>query len=190
MNKSWFRRGSNRCLHLLARFLPGANSLRPRLHRLRGVKIGEGVFIGEDVYLENDYPEAVEIQDGVQISVRATIMAHTRGAGKVVLERDAFLGANCVVATSGGRTLRIGEGAVIAAGVVITSDVPAHAFVAGYAAKPVASARVPFTRAATMEDFVRGLVPLRQNAKPATSVTTSATTKHLNHEGQNGEPNL
>lgn len=178
MTKSWFRRGSNRILHLLARLLPGAAGLRPWLHRLRGVKVGEGVFIGDDVYLENEYPEALEIHSGVQISVRAIILAHTRGTGKVVIGKDAFIGPNTVIATSGNRTLRIGEGAVIAAGVVVTSDVPAHVFVASPAARPVANVLVPLTRAAGMEDFVRGLVPIRHPAKAGAPAVGGASAKH------------
>jgi len=112
----------NRVLHLLARNVPGATGFRPFLHRLRGVKIGNDVFIGDDVYLENEYPNAIEIQDGVQISVRATIIAHTRGPGKVIIEKDAFIGPNTVIVVSAGRTLIIGEGAVIGAGVVVTNN--------------------------------------------------------------------
>ena len=141
--------------------MPGATSVRPFLHRLRGVKIGENVFIGDDVYLENEYPAAVEIQSGVQISVRAVVLAHTRGSGRVVIEKDAFIGPNAVIAASGNRTLRIGDGAVIGAGVVVTQDVPARVFVANETAKPVARVRVPLTKAETMEDFVRGLSPIK-----------------------------
>lgn len=166
MNQNPFRRVSNRTLHLLARFLPGALSVRPFLHRLRGVKIGEDVFIGDDVYLENEHPEAVEIQRGVQISVRAIIIAHTRGVGGVVIEKDVFVGPNTVIASSGNRVLRIGEGAVIGAGVVVTRDVPPHVFVANENGKPVASVRVPLPKAETMEEFVRGLVPMRRLSKP------------------------
>ena len=67
--------------------------------------------------LENEHPDAVEIQDGVHISVRAMILAHTRGSGNVVIEKDAFIGPNTVIATSGNKTLRIGAGAVVGAGV-------------------------------------------------------------------------
>src|SRR5256885_9210762 len=105
-----------RTLHLLARFAPGATSFRPFVHRLRGVAIGKDVFIGDEVYLENEYPEAVEIQSGVQISVRAIIIAHTRGCGRVVIEKDAYIGPNTVIAASGDRVLTIGEWAVIGAG--------------------------------------------------------------------------
>jgi acetyltransferase-like isoleucine patch superfamily enzyme len=133
------------------------------------VQIGKEVFIGDDVYLENEHPDAVEIQDGVHISVRAIILAHTRGAGRIVIERDAFIGINSVIASSGNKVLRIGEGAVVGAGVVITRDVPAHIFVANEAPKPVANVGVPLTKAETVEEFARALTPLqRPKAKSAT----------------------
>jgi acetyltransferase-like isoleucine patch superfamily enzyme len=126
------------------------------------MSIGENVFIGDEVYLENEHPELVEIQSGVQISVRAIIIAHTRGAGRVVIEKDAFVGPNVVVATSGNRILRIGEGAVIGAGAVVTKSVPARVFVASAPPAPIATARVAFTKAETIEEFLNGLTPLRR----------------------------
>jgi len=161
MNQPLLRRICNRWLHLLARFLPGSTSTRPFLHRLRGVKIGKDVFIGDDVYLENEHPSAVEIQNGVHISVRAMILAHTRGCGSVVIEEDAFIGPGTIIATSGSKTLRIGKGAVIGAGIVVTRDVPARAFVVNEMPKPIATVGVPLTKAETVEDFVRGLSPIR-----------------------------
>jgi hypothetical protein len=101
---------TNRLFHLMARQLPGAYGFRLRLHRWRGVKVGTGVFIGDEVYLENEYPERIELQDGVQLSIRAIIIAHTRGPGWIIIEKDAYVGPNAVVATSAGTTLRIGEG--------------------------------------------------------------------------------
>jgi serine acetyltransferase len=151
----------NRSLHLAARQLPGSMRVRPFLHRLRGVKIGRSVFIGDDVYLENEYPERVEIQDGVQISVRAILLAHTRGPGQIIIERNAYIGPNVVVATTAGKTLRIGEGAVIGAGVVITRDVPPRSFIPPPSANPVATATVSLAEAKHVEDFVKGLIPLR-----------------------------
>ena len=158
---------------MVARFSPGSKSLRPFLHRLRGVRIGEDVFIGDDVYLENEHPEAVEIQSGVHISLRAIILAHTRGAGKVVIEKDVFIGPNTVIAGTGSRTLRIGEGSVIGAGVVVTRDVPAHVFIANETPKPVAHVGVPLTKAETVEAFVRGLTSLEPPRKTATADKTA-----------------
>ena len=68
----------------MARFLPGATTLRPFLHKLRGVKIYGKVFIGDDVYIENEHPECVEIHEGVQIVLRTNIIAHFRGTGKII----------------------------------------------------------------------------------------------------------
>lgn len=156
---------SNRLLHFMARQLPGATGLRLKLHRLRGVKIGTRVFIGDEVYLENEYPDRIEIQDGAQLSVRAMVLAHTRGPGWVVIEQDAYLGPNSVVVTSAGKTLRIGAGAVVGAGVVITADVPARTFVPPHPARPVARVTVPLASADSVEDFIRGLVPFRPAAR-------------------------
>src|SRR5580658_4290116 len=103
MSKGPLKQLIGRILHLMARFVPGSMSLRPSLHRLRGVKIGKNVFIGDEVYLENEYPEQVEIQDGVQISIRVTILAHTRGPGRIILEKDSYIGPHVVVVTSAGK---------------------------------------------------------------------------------------
>jgi len=147
--------------------------VRPFLHRLRGVKMGKEIFIGDDVYLENEHPASVEIQDGVHISIRAMILAHTRGAGSVVIEKDAFIGPNSMIVTSGSKTLRIGEGAVIGAGVVVTRDVAPHMFIANQMPDPVATVGVPLTKAETVEEFTRGLRPIRRPAKPAAEKTAA-----------------
>ena len=154
-----------RTLHLLARFAPGATSFRPFVHRLRGVQIGKDVFIGDEVYLENEYPERVEIHDGVQISVRATILAHTRGPGRVVLEKNAYIGPHVLLVTSEGKVLRIGEGAVVGAGCVITKDVDSHTLVMGEFGKAIAEVRLPLSRADRLEDFIKGLAPLKPRSK-------------------------
>jgi acetyltransferase-like isoleucine patch superfamily enzyme len=151
----------NRLFGLLARFAPGSTTLRPMLHRARGVKIGRNVFIGDDVHLENEYPEAIEIQDDVQISVRAVIIAHTRGPGRVIIEKEAFIGPHVVVACSSGRVLRIGEGAVVSAGCIVTKNVLPRMVLRPAAAQVVARATVALTTAKTMEEFHSGLRPLR-----------------------------
>jgi acyl-[acyl carrier protein]--UDP-N-acetylglucosamine O-acyltransferase len=171
VKKPLARRAANRLLHLLARILPGAGGLRPFLHRLRGVKIGTGVFIGDEVYIENEYPEAVEIEDGVQISLRAVILAHTRGPGRVIIESDAFIGASTVIAAAGGRTVRIGRGAVIGPLLAITNDVAPRQFVTNDAARLVATATVALSKAESIDQFIRGLVP---NKRRDSSVSKSA----------------
>ena len=139
-----------------------SSSLRPTLHRMRGIKIGSGVFIGDEAYLENEYPECIEIGDDVQISVRALFLAHTRGPGRIVVGERAYIGPNVIVACSGDRTLRIGADSVVSAGCVITRDVPPGVLIGVEPAQPVARVTVPLSRAATFQEFVRGLAPLRR----------------------------
>ena len=160
MKKSILKRIINRLLGLLARFLPGATTIRPALHRLRGVKIRGKVFIGDDVYLENEYPENLEIQEGAQISLRSVLIAHTRGPGKIVIGKDVFIGANCVITTSPGRTITIGEGAVITASTVVSSDVPSYTLFGFPKGQPLAKVTVPLTMQTSYEQFLGGLKPL------------------------------
>jgi acetyltransferase-like isoleucine patch superfamily enzyme len=165
MGRRLLRRMFNRILHLMARFLPGSTSLRPFLHRLRGVKIHGKIFIGDDVYLENEYPECVEIHDGVLIGLRSTIIAHSRGPGKVIIEKNAVITVGCTIICSSGQSLTIGEGSVISAGSVVQNGVPPYTLCAGPRIKAIASVTVPFTLDTSYQDFVRGLRPLRSRGK-------------------------
>lgn len=170
MKKSILRRATNRVLHLMARFCPGATTLRPALHRVRGVKVGQGVFIGDDVYLDNEWPECIEIQDRAQISLRSIVIAHTRGPGRVIIEKEAFVGPNCVLVTGADRVLRIGAGAVVGAGSVITRSLPPRLYVAPPAVEALAKVGVPLPRAETMREFWAGLEHIKhRSAEPSTT---------------------
>jgi acetyltransferase-like isoleucine patch superfamily enzyme len=162
VKKSIVRRSANRIVAIIARFAPGVGSLRPFLHKLRGVRIYGRVFIGDDVYLENEYPECIELHDGAQINLRSILIAHTRGPGRIIVGKDSFVGANCVIAASPGVTLTIGEGAVIATSSVITSDVAPGTLVGNDKAKPLARATVPLTMSTEYDRFLAGLRPLNR----------------------------
>jgi acetyltransferase-like isoleucine patch superfamily enzyme len=156
----------NRILHIIVRFSPGATTIRPFLHKLRGVKIYGKVYIGEDVYIENEHPECVELHHGSGIALRSTIIAHTRGVGKVIIGKNANIFAGCMVIASANQILSIGEGAVLAAGSVVTSDVQPYTFVGGVPAKPIAHVTVPLTWTpvlTSIEDFKKGLVSIKKN---------------------------
>jgi len=152
----------NRIIHIIVRFAPGSTSLRPFLHKLRGVKINGRVFIGDDVYLENDHPECIEINDEAQIVLRSIIMAHFRGTGKVIIGKKVWVGAGCIIAASAGQTLTIGEGAVLAAGSIVTKDIPPFTFVGGAPAKAIAKVTVPMTMDADFAAFKKGLIPIKK----------------------------
>ena len=160
VTKNIFRRIANRLLASAARLAPGASSLRPLLHRARGVRISGRVFIGDDVYMENEYPECIELEDGAQICLRSTLIAHTRGAGHIVIKKNAFIGAHCVITAPTGRTLTIGEGSVVTAGSVVASDVPPGILFGIEKARPLARATVPLTMETDFQNFLVGLRPL------------------------------
>ena len=145
--------------NVLARLSPGATSLRPLWQRARGVRIGKDVFIGDDVYFDNEYPENIEIHDRVEISIRAVIVAHTRGAGHVIIEKEAFVGPHAVIACSAGRTLTIGEGAVVSAGCVVTKSVPSHTVLIPAPPQVIGMAEVSLPAAKTMHEFISGIRP-------------------------------
>lgn len=162
MAKSLLRRVSNRALGLLARYAPGSRSLRPLLHRLRGVKVGRNVWIGDDVYLENEYPEGIELQDGAQICLRSIIIAHTHGPGRVIIGRNAFVGTGSLISAGTGKVVRVGDGAVVSAYSVVANDVPDQAFIAPPKPGIVARATLPLTDDISFDAFVRALRPWRK----------------------------
>jgi acetyltransferase-like isoleucine patch superfamily enzyme len=159
-SKSLIQRVSNRILHLVARVAPGATTVRPFLHRLRGVKIGPRAWIGDGAYLDGEYPECIEIHENAGISIKTVLVAHTKGPGRIVLERDSFLGVGVIVCCAGGREIRIGEGAVVGAGCVITQSVPARTFVALDRPRHLARVNVLYTDATDANDFACNLEPI------------------------------
>jgi acetyltransferase-like isoleucine patch superfamily enzyme len=161
MEEKILRGSLNRILHLMARFGPGATTLRPFLHKLRGVKIYGKVFIGDDVYLENAHPECVEIHDGAQIVLRTNIIAHFRGTGKIIIGKNVWIGMCCNIAATPGQILNIGEGAVVGMGSTVTRDVPPFTFVIGSPAKPKYKVTVPMTLETSFEDWKNGLIPIK-----------------------------
>jgi acetyltransferase-like isoleucine patch superfamily enzyme len=149
-------------LSRLALFVPGGASVRPRLHRWRGVAVGDNVWIGLYVYIDDIHPEALSIGDNCTIGIRTSIITHfywgPRQAvsnGKVVIGNDVFIGPHCVILPD----VTIGDGAVIQAGSVVTRSVPARTFWGAPPSGPLGIATVPLTAAQGFAGFLRGLRP-------------------------------
>jgi acetyltransferase-like isoleucine patch superfamily enzyme len=150
----------NRVFQFLARNLPGATTWRVRLHRWRGVHIGEKVWIGYDAVIETAFPQLVTIHDRATIGARALIMAHNREQQGVVIEEDVTLGPGVIVLPN----VRIGRGAIVTAGSVVTKSVAPKTMVQGNPAHPVATVETPLRRDVSMKEFAKGLRPIRANS--------------------------
>ena len=109
----------------------------------RNLRIGDDVDLAKDVLITSD--GGVEIGDRVLIGYRTQILSGNHavppnrglifGAGHrsspVKINRDVWIGANSIILPG----VTIGEGAVVAAGSVVTKDVLPFSYVAGVPAK-------------------------------------------------------
>ena len=98
--------------------------------------IGDHVLIANSVGLvgRHDHDHTVvgvPIRDATWIG-DADYHGLGQGTG-VQIEQDVWLGYGCIVLSG----VTIGRGAIVAAGAVVTKDVPAYAIVAGQPARPV-----------------------------------------------------
>lgn len=158
-----------RLLGKLATVAPGGNSLRPWLHRMRGVHIGKDVWIGQYVYIDEIHPENVVIKENVAIGFRCIIFAHfyrgrcisNKQIGKVVIEKDVFIGPNCTIL----QDVTIGEGSVVVAGSVVTRNVPPGVLYGPSPSEPLARITHPLVKDGKVqyEKFLFGLKKLKDN---------------------------
>lgn len=90
-----------------------------------GVRIGDGVFVGHNVSFINDmYPRAVNPDGSMQTAADWNVVG-------TIVEDGASIGTSATILAG----VRIGKGALIGAGSVVTRDVPPHAVVAGNPAR-------------------------------------------------------
>jgi acetyltransferase-like isoleucine patch superfamily enzyme len=157
----------NRILQIIALFSPGATSFRVYFHKWRGVKIGKGVWIGYDVILETSRPKWVSIGNDSIISMRSTFIAHwelnpsidkEKDYISINIEKDAFIGPGAIILPN----VTIGEGAVVAAGTVVSRNVPPKIMVRGNPAVPIAKCGIPLTPKTSIEEFSRKLRPIKK----------------------------
>ena len=97
-----------------------------------GVTIEDEVFIGHGVMFTNDtYPRATNVDGSAQSEADWKVEP-------TLVKRRASIGSNATILPN----VTIGEGALIAAGAVVTRDVPPFAIAAGVPAKVVGDVRV------------------------------------------------
>lgn len=141
MTVSKFTRFLRNCLQIPAWFMPWKR-IRTTFHRWKGVRIGKKVEIGYMVLIDNRRPELVTIEDHATITTMCVVIAHDLSRrfnegkeiiGEVLIKRGAFIGMNSTIMPG----VTIGEGAVVAAGSVVTRDVEPFTIVGGVPAKKI-----------------------------------------------------
>jgi acetyltransferase-like isoleucine patch superfamily enzyme len=109
-----------------------------------GLSIGNGCHVGRQVLI--DLAENVSIGDRVTLAMRCMVLTHfhagesqsshtkdLRRSEPVVIQEDAYVGAGAILLPG----IKVGVGAVVGAGAVVTKNVPDGAIVAGVPARCV-----------------------------------------------------
>ena len=104
------------------------------------VKFGKGVFINHSAILSAS--GGIEFEDGISVApgVRIATINHDFNQrhtiytyGKVTIKKNAWIGMNVTIVPG----VTVGRYAVVAAGAVVTKDVPDYAVVGGVPAKVI-----------------------------------------------------
>lgn len=120
----------------LCRYLPWLGVKNLLYRRLLGVKVEDGVAVGLMAMLDIFFPQYISIGANSIIGYNVTILTHEflvreYRIGPVEIGRDVMIGANATILPG----VRIGDGSVVAAGAVVTEDVPSGVMVGGVPAR-------------------------------------------------------
>lgn len=121
------RRGLNRLAWLRAG-LVGVRRLW--LTKLYGMDIAPSAQVSLSAKLDRTFPIGVHIGARSYVALEALVLTHDRTRGLYVHTRigqDCFIGARCIILPG----ITVGHGSIIAAGSVVTRDVPPGSVVAG-----------------------------------------------------------
>lgn len=123
--------------------------LNVSIHRFRGAKIGKAVAIGRCVIIDDYRTDLVLIEDGVALTTGSMILTHKRNLieynpekayydypfklGQVIIRENAQIGIRSIILPG----VTVGRSAIVAAGSVVTKNVPDFTLVAGVPAKVI-----------------------------------------------------
>ena len=115
-------------LRWLRTALQGAK--RQYYNRVWGMHIHPTAMFSLSAYLDRTYPRGVHIGENSYVAIGATILCHDRTRG---VKADTVVGRNCFI---GARSMLlpgvvVGDESIVAAGAVVTKDVPPRTIVAG-----------------------------------------------------------
>lgn len=120
--------------------------------RKKGVKIGSNLFISggvKDKHIDLTRPSLVTIGDNVSLNTNFTLLTHDfvsgifrnlykdfiPSSGPVIIGNNVRFGVNVTVL----KNVKIGDNVFIAAGSLVTKDIPSNCIAAGSPCKPIIS---------------------------------------------------
>jgi len=123
--------------------------IRPMLWRWIGAKVGKNAFIGYEVWMDFNNAHLIEFEDNVHVANRCLLLCHQRdlsnyfigddysklpyNKSKIHLKKGCLVGMDSIILPG----VTIGEGAIVAAGSLVTKDIPAWSVAAGRPAKVI-----------------------------------------------------
>lgn len=139
-----FVRWKDHMLNVWAQTFPW-NKARIKMQRWRGVRIGKNVHIGTYVNMDLPYPYFITVEDGVSLAGSITILTHNKPLeyhrncspsyiAPVTVHKNAWVAVNVTILPG----VEIGEGAIVSAGSVVSTDIPPFTIASGNPAKVVA----------------------------------------------------
>ena len=121
--------------------------IRPILWRWIGAKVGKNIFIGYEVWMDFNNAHLIEVEDNVHVANRCLLLCHQRDLSnyfigddysklpynkkKILLKKGCLVGMDSIVLPG----VTVGEGAIVAAGSLVSKDIPAWSIAAGRPAK-------------------------------------------------------
>ncbi len=119
-------------------------SWRAKLHRMRGVNIGENVYIGYDVIFDRPHPELITIGDYAEIGDKCILSAHSRGSlttrdarsrstAPIKIGHGVIINPGCII-TQG---VEIGENSIIGTGSVVSRNISPNCLALGFPARVI-----------------------------------------------------
>lgn len=103
--------------------------MAPELLIERGMKIGKNSDFGDKCVIDQTFCWLISIGENVTVSNHVSFIAHDASfqyilgytkIGKIIVENNVFIGARSLILPG----VTIGESAIVAAGSVITKDIP------------------------------------------------------------------
>lgn len=139
---NWFMNSA-----LLSPLLP--RKIRPMILRMVGCNVGKNTFIGGEVWIDSGHADLITIEDHVHVTARTVLLCHKKdlhnyfqgddyaklpySTGAIHLKRGCSTGTGTIIMPG----VTIGEGAIVGAGSLVTTDIPAWTIAIGRPAKVV-----------------------------------------------------